>query len=390
MKKSLLAIAAMTAFAGAAQAQSSVTVYGVMDAGIASISNGVGSSSSTNNQTTGLQDGGLSSPRIGFKGMEDLGGGTKANFLLESELSLRNGGNNGIGTNGAAASATASAALGTQQFSRGAWVGLSNGQMGEFRLGYQNGIAYDNSLEFDALKGANMGGYVNVVSTNAIASGSGNIYKNRIADRLASSYAYITPTFYGFSAKLVQGSTTITGPNDGIAAAGRDTEVGLRYEGHGAKVAYNYATLASTNGAAITQGSVAGTNAWGVYAAYDFKILEVNATHTNTKGQGTGGNNFATTGVGVRAPITPVITVGVQDTMVNNSAVTNANANVLGGVVEYAMSKRTTLYVLGAVSSNQTAGQTSMTSTSKFSASTQVGAAGLSQTGYMLGMRHTF
>jgi predicted porin len=273
-------------------------------------------------------------------------------------------------------------------FSRGAWVGLSNGKLGEFRLGYQNGIAYDNSLEFDALRGANMGGFVNVKSSGAVTT-TGNIYANRVADRLASSYAYITPTIYGVSAKLVQGSTTITGPNDVIAAAGRDTEAGLRYEGYGAKVAYNYANLASIYGANLTQGSYAGTTAWGVYGSYDFKILEVVAAHTNTKGQGTNGNNYAQTSFGVRAPITSVITVGINDVMVNNSAVSNANANVLGGVVEYGLSKRTTLYVLGAVSSNQAAGSTAMTSTSKFSASTQP-VVGLNQTGYMLGMRHTF
>jgi predicted porin len=194
----------------------------------------------------------------------------------------------------------------------------------------------------------------------------------------------------GFSGKIVQGSTTVTGPNGLNAAAGRDTEYGVRYEGYGAKVAVTAASLASTNGAALTPGSVAGTKAYGIYAIYDFKILEVNAARTLTTGQGTGGGNYAQTSFGVRAPVTPVITVGAQATLINNSVVANANANVVAAVAEYSMSKRTTLYALGAVSSNQNAGQTSMTSTSKFSASTQVGAVGLNQTGYMIGMRHTF
>jgi predicted porin len=332
-----------------------------------------------------LQDGGLSSPRLGFKGVEDLGGGTKANFLLESELSLRNGGNNGLSTNGSSTYA------GPQMFNRGSWVGLSNNGFGETRLGYQNGIMYDNAGEFDALKGANMGGTINVASAGASAS-TGNIYKGRVADRLASSYAYITPTFMGFSGKIVQGSTTLTGPNGVNAAAGRDTEYGVRYEGYGAKVAVTAASLASTNGAALTQTSVAGSKAYGIYAIYDFKILEVNAARTVTTGQGTGGGNYAQTSFGVRAPVTPVITVGAQATLVNNSVLANANANVVAAVAEYSMSKRTTLYALGAVSSNQNAGGTSMTSTSKFSASTQVSSTvtGLNQTGYMIGMRHTF
>jgi predicted porin len=383
MKKSLLAVAAMTAFAGAAQAQSSVTVYGIMDAGIATVSNGTGSTAANNNRATGLQDGGLSSPRLGFKGSEDLGGGSKANFLLESELSLRNGGDNGLSSNGSSTYA------GPQLFSRGAWVGMSNNTMGEFRLGYQNGIMYDNAIEFDGLAGANMGGFVNIASTQAVTSGSGNIFKDRVADRLASSYAFITPTFYGVSAKVVQGSTTLTGPNDVIAAAGRDTEYGLRYEGYGAKVAATAATLASTNGAQITQGTAAGTKAWGVYASYDFKVLVDNAARTVTSGQGTGGTNYTATGLGLRAPVTPVITVGAQATWINNAQAANMNANVIGGVVEYAFSKRTTAYLLGALSNNQASGSTAMTSTSKFSASTQP-VAGLNQTGYMIGMRHTF
>jgi predicted porin len=116
----------------------------------------------------------------------------------------------------------------------------------------------------------------------------------------------------------------------------------------------------------------------------------VNASYTQTQGQGNGGSKFSETGFGIRAPITPRITVGVQDTLVNNAQATNMNANVVGAVAEYAFSKRTTAYVLGALSSNQSASQTNMVSTSKFSSSAQVGAAGLNQTGYMIGMRHTF
>jgi len=391
MKKSLLAVAAMTAFVGAAQAQSSVTVYGVMDAGFASINNGTGSTTAKNNQVSGLQDGGLSSPRLGFMGSEDLGGGNKASFLLESELSLRDGGNNGIGANGTASTKPT-------MFNRGAWVGLSNAQAGEVRIGFQNTLMYDNAVEFDAVKAANMGGFSAVagplvatttgVTGNTVATG--NLYQTYLATRLASSYSYITPTFMGLSAKVVQGSTSLSGADGGNAAISRDTEYGVRYVGYGATVALNKADLASSAGNMIAGATTGGTKGMGAYAKYDFKILEVNAAYTRTEGQGTGGGKYATTGFGVRAPITPVITAGVQATFVNNSIVTNANANVTAAVVEYSMSKRTTLYALGAVSSNQSAGGTRFTSDSKFSTTAQVGAVGLNQTGYMIGMRHTF
>ena len=385
MKKSLLAIAAMTAFAGAAQAQSSVTVYGVMDAGVASVTNGTGSTSAgVNNKVTGLQDGGLSSPRLGFMGTEDLGGGMAAKFLLESELSLRTGGDNGLATNGGTPSSPSI-------FSRGAWVGLSDKTFGETRLGFQNTITYDNSVEFDALKAANMGGFAGVAAAGAVAS-TGNKYGNYLATRVNSSYAYLTPVFSGFSAKVVQGATQALGPLAGNTSSTRLTEYGVRYEGYGAKVAINAGGLASSAGSDPTQGgAVAGTKVVAAYAAYDFKVAEVTAARVVTTGQGTNGKDYITTGFGVRAPVSSKITVGAQYTMVDNKAIaSNGGGSVIGGVAEYALSKRTTAYALAAFSNNQSGAQISMTSTSKFSAGTQVGAAGLNQTGYMIGMRHTF
>jgi predicted porin len=94
MKKSLIALAALSAFATAAQAQSSVTVYGIMDVGYSSsdadVLRFVGSTNTytkdklSADSVTGL---GLeSTSRLGFRGTEDLGGGLKANFLFETGL----------------------------------------------------------------------------------------------------------------------------------------------------------------------------------------------------------------------------------------------------------------------------------------------------------------
>ena len=84
MKKSLIALAAL-ATVGAAQAQSSVTVYGIIDTGYNSIENNV---SGTKTTTKGVVAGGgeASSPRLGFRGTEDLGGGLKANFVIEGGM----------------------------------------------------------------------------------------------------------------------------------------------------------------------------------------------------------------------------------------------------------------------------------------------------------------
>jgi len=96
MKKSLFAVAAVTAFAGAAQAQSSVTVYGLIDYGYqgAQQRNATGTAGTTvlNQNTTGFSGNGESTSRIGFKGNEDLGGGASAFFTVEAALNTDQGG----------------------------------------------------------------------------------------------------------------------------------------------------------------------------------------------------------------------------------------------------------------------------------------------------------
>jgi len=81
MKKSLLALAALTAFAGAASAQSSVTLYGRVDL---SLAKNIGSDNKA------MQNG--SGSRLGFRGVEDLGGGMSALFNIETRFDADTGG----------------------------------------------------------------------------------------------------------------------------------------------------------------------------------------------------------------------------------------------------------------------------------------------------------
>ena len=78
MKKSLLALAVFTAVSGAASAQSSVTLYGKIDLGM------VYDAGSASGKSVRLDSGVTGGSRIGFKGVEDLGGGTKFSFQLET------------------------------------------------------------------------------------------------------------------------------------------------------------------------------------------------------------------------------------------------------------------------------------------------------------------
>ena len=122
---------ALLGAAGAAQAQNSVTLYGVIDAGIGYVHNAQG-----NEKLVGMINGNLSGDRWGLKGQEDLGGGLKAIFQLESGFHV------GTGRLG----------QGGREFGRQAFVGLTADQYGTVTIGRQydplvdmvQGITADN------------------------------------------------------------------------------------------------------------------------------------------------------------------------------------------------------------------------------------------------------
>src|ERR1700748_3251322 len=91
MKKSLIVVAAAASFASVAHAQSSVTLYGLLDAGLTYTSN------VDHNSKWAAGSGGINQSMFGLRGSEDLGNGLKAIFTLESGFGINNGrfGNNG-------------------------------------------------------------------------------------------------------------------------------------------------------------------------------------------------------------------------------------------------------------------------------------------------------
>ena len=140
MKKSLVALAAL-AVVSAASAQSSVTLFGVVDATLA-----VGKGDVTDR--TQITNSGYNSSRLGFRGTEDLGGGMSASFWLEAGVNNDNG--TGSATN--ANNQAAAAALGNGQqgltFNRRSTVSLAGG-FGELRLGRDYTPQFWNLTVFD-------------------------------------------------------------------------------------------------------------------------------------------------------------------------------------------------------------------------------------------------
>lgn len=128
MKKALLALAALGGMAGGAAAQSNVTLYGVFDTAYRHTTNVNANGDSLNSIGGGLIQG----SRWGVRGVEDLGGGLKAIFDLQSGFNPVTG---------------ASAQQG-QLFSRQAWVGLEGG-FGKLTLGRQFGVGFDQFGAFD-------------------------------------------------------------------------------------------------------------------------------------------------------------------------------------------------------------------------------------------------
>src|SRR5262249_27889244 len=142
MKKSLLALAVLGTFAGVASAQSSVTIFGVVDLSIAQVKNGT----VKNTEMAGNQ---LNSNRLGFPGVEDLGGGLSAGFWLEAGM------NNATGEAGGGSGnvANTAAATSAQLFNRRSTVSLMGG-FGEIRLGRDYTPSFWNTV-FGDVNGAN-------------------------------------------------------------------------------------------------------------------------------------------------------------------------------------------------------------------------------------------
>ena len=137
MKKSLLALAVLGTFAGVAQAQSSVTLYGVVDANVEYVNHeqnvtaaGVAIPGSSGSRLA-MQAGGLSSNRWGLRGVEDIGGGLKGLFVLESGFGMDTG----------------TLQQGGRLFGRQAFVGLQ-GNWGKITLGRQYTTIFDMMANF--------------------------------------------------------------------------------------------------------------------------------------------------------------------------------------------------------------------------------------------------
>jgi predicted porin len=166
MKKSILALAVLSAISGAAMAQSSVTIYGIIDAGVAYKNAGAGT-------VTSLDSGLNSTSRLGFKGTETLTGGLKANFNLEMGLKADTG--------------STDAAL----FARGAWVGLSGDDFGSVNVGRYKSLTYIYGAQVDPFMDGLLGKSDLMLKINSVRDNSVTYTSNSMSGfTFAAQYGF--------------------------------------------------------------------------------------------------------------------------------------------------------------------------------------------------------
>src|SRR6516225_1919915 len=230
MKKSLLALAVLTAISGAASAQSSVTLYGKVDLGLVYDAGGAhGKSLRVSSGVTG-------GSRIGFKGVEDLGGGLKAAFQLET------------GYCADSAAGAPNFCTGSNQFMGRQAHGDLTGAFGAISAGRQYSIGFNNLSTIDPFGTGYAGQINNIVDPSGI--------------RLNNSVTYATPNMSGFvgSAEIAFGEQT------GNWEANRETGAGLTYASGPAYVGFSFYDVSNStgNGAAKKNYTFGGTYDFGV------------------------------------------------------------------------------------------------------------------------------
>ncbi len=363
MKKSLLALAVFGAFAGAAQAQSSITIYGLIDQGIVHSSNAAPNGDSKTALAAATQ-----SNRIGFTGTEDLGSGMKAFFRLESQF---------LGDTGAIDDPTASSVL----FRRAANVGLAGG-FGTLTLGRQTDPFYIAYASGDTRPAYLMGSSLQPFVKAGRAANMQLLWVD-------NGISYTTPDLNGFKATVYYAF----GEQTGDSSAGKQ---------QGLTANYVAGPLTVNAGFVQTYSKTAGTTfgekngqAYTINGGYTFGPATVRASWSSFKDPIIDAK-FDVYGLSALYAVSSTVDVSAGYYRLNGKNVTAAqDANLFGVEADYKLSKRTTLYAAYARSNDgQVLG--ALHSTGAGTAPTGAGASGAggnekdTQNVFAVGVRHTF
>jgi predicted porin len=330
------------------QAQSSVTLYGIIDEGVNYTSN-VQTSAGHGHNLYSLSSGILSGSRWGLRGVEDLGGGIKAVFVLENGFDVTNG----------------KMGQGSLEFGRQAYVGLST-RYGAVTAGRQ----YDPVVD-----------YVHPLMPSALFSGSigahpGDLDNLNNANRINNSVKYRTANYGGFSAEGLYSF----GGTPGSVGTNQIWSVGFGYSGGPLSVGAGYlvarnpnvsffgtavgATAASNNfgSSPVINGyaSAQSQRIFGAGATYAIGRATLGAIYSNTQFRhlsgavsplnpaGFGGMaTFNSVEADFQYQFTPALSLGVAYNYTVGSNANDAKYHQGSIGADYAVSKRTDFYVIG-------------------------------------------
>jgi predicted porin len=356
-RKTLLAVAAMAAFAASAttaQAQSSVTLYGLIDAGISYVNHAaVGTTGSSKNFK--YDDGVSQGSRWGLRGAEDLGGGLKAIF------DLQNGFDDGTGQ----------FQQGGDLFGRRAFVGLSSDRWGALTFGRQ----YDSVVDY-------VGGFAAAEQwLGNIGAHASDIDEMATSYRANNSIKYASPDYHGLSF----GGLYALGGVAGSVGTNQIFTLGAKYSAGPASVGIAYANVKNPNHTFWGNNSIAPTNNLAmtspIYSGYasaatqqiiavggslTFGLAKVGVVYTNVQFLNLGNINIGPTRlangktvasgssghfndaeVNFRYQLTPALVLGAAYNYTGENGIGDASYNQFSLGADYALSKSTIVYAIG-------------------------------------------
>lgn len=378
MKKSLVALAVL-ASCGAAMAQSSVNLYGRFDTGIEKLP-GV---------STRVSSGQGSSSRLGFRGVEDLGGGLQASFVVETSFESDKAGF--LNSNGLAG-------IGN----RATWLSIGSKDLGKFSLGRGYVGAFFTQLWADPT----------INSYGQRAAGTVIIYSTANQSRLDNVIRYETPNYMGLSADLglglrgdggelrpaVDAGTAAGSPTRNISSKNttgytlhtqfrtREVYVGVSV----AKIPDSCLAFSALGPAPITNMNVNG-NVWTIAGYYDFGPIKISGAFENDRRFSSDKNAGHIT---LSAPVGNGLLVawygidqngGASNSALNPGGALTSNYKVASVSYMYDLSKRTHLYA--AVNDDNVSGTFRNPATRKKITSQTAISDGIST---QIGIRHDF
>jgi len=373
MKKSVLALAVLGAFAGVASAQSSVTMFGVVDLNVMSVDN--------SDRTYSMGTDGMSSSRLGFRGTEDLGGGLKAGFWLEMGLAADTGHSASVWGNGQINSREVNGVTVGQQnenrlfFNRRSTLSLSNA-WGELRLGRDYTATFWSWTVFDPFGTNGVGSATNLALGGDLQTAlAGTTYNTLV--RANNMVQYILPA--GVFGPGLYGQ---------IQVAAGEGSAGNKY--YGGRIGYaagpfDIAAAYGMTDCLNTACTIDLTN-WNIAGSWNFGFLKLSGFYSQIEAEGpnnsAGRDNYF---IGASMPFGQwnfKASFGGTD---GSGLLGDTDATQWAIGADYNLSKRTALYGTWSSISNDGG---------RFSVSTQTNAipAGSSwnSNGIQVGVRHSF